>query len=119
LCPPGNLAAIRALSKKASRLVYDLSSAKANSAAGCTAGVRYMFHYLMKDPVNADVCKKANELQAKIVSGPGSGESGWQGIRRGMQRMLSCGCAPGTGGKDRGYCQPEQAGPQAAACIGC
>lgn len=35
----------------------------------------------MKDPVNAAVCKKATDLQAKIVTGPGSGECvcGWVG----------------------------------------
>lgn len=40
--PPGNLAAIRAVTKKATRLTYDLATAKANAPAGCTAGVRYM-----------------------------------------------------------------------------
>lgn len=82
--------------------MYDLSTAKASSAAGCTAGVRYMFHFIMKDPVNAAVCKKANELQAKIVSGPGSGECTfthmWAGLENGGRGCQGASCEPRKGG---------------------
>lgn len=80
VCDTGNLAAIRAFIKNISRLVYDLSTNKGNAAAGCSsatslapAGVRCMFNYVLKD---SNTCKKATELQSKIVTDGGSGEEG-------------------------------------------
>jgi hypothetical protein len=65
LTAAGNSPAIRKYSKKASRMVYELSTCPTTSNAPAT--VRFMFNYIMKD-FSPATCQKAVGLQAKLMT---------------------------------------------------
>jgi len=75
----GAAAAIRAFSKKVSRVVYPLSTNTGSARHKCTSGslaparVRAMFNLKFKEQ-NQDTCKKSLGLQAVIMNAKGPGD---------------------------------------------